>query len=83
MIKNGVTVACFGRRYREAVKQCSLQDRIWMKILQALPVLAVYCLSITMGAGGGLAQLDICTVCDLDNDTYQSPTGLLAPVGAF
>ena len=36
-----------------------------------------------MGAGGGLAQLDICTVCDLDNDTYQSPTGLLAPVGAF
>ena len=55
MIKNGVTVACFGRRYREAVKQCSLQDRIWMKILQALPVLAVYCLSITMGAGGGFS----------------------------
>jgi hypothetical protein len=36
-----------------------------------------------MGAGGGLAQLGICTVGDLDNDTYTSPAGLLAPSGAF
>jgi hypothetical protein len=36
-----------------------------------------------MGAEGGLAQLGICTVGDLDNDTYLSPAGLLAPVGSF
>jgi len=35
-----------------------------------------------MGAGGGVAQLGMCTVGDLDFDPY-SPTGLCAPVGAY
>ena len=36
-----------------------------------------------MGEGGGLAQLGLCTVGDLDNDNYTSPAGLPAPAGVF